>query len=188
MCRYLIIALVILFVSGCDLFTTREAETPDTRRSSWERPLVPRDVLRNMTLALAERNTVDYLLSFGTDTLAFIPDAVALSNYPELEGWGITEETRHITQLLSGGVLPGDSILAVIFDDLEQTQLPDSAYLREKYTLLAGVTVPGSAHQMMGTAEFYLKMGQEGYWIIERWVDQRTEGQPTWSDLKAMVR
>ena len=188
MYRYLIIALVIFFVSGCDLFTTRNAEAPDTNRSSWESPRVPRDVLRNMTLALAERNAVDYLLSFNADTFAFIADAVALSNYPELEDWGFDEETRHITQLLSGGVLPGDSILAVIFDDLEQTQFPDSAYLREKYTLLAGVTIPGSAHQMMGTAEFYLKMGQEGYWVIDRWVDQRTEGQPTWSNLKALVR
>jgi len=149
---------------------------------------VPQDVMRNMTLALAERNAVDYLRSIHSDTFAFIPDAVALSNYPELEGWGVAEETRHITQLLSGGVLPADSILAVIFENLEQTELSDSAYLREKYTLLAGVTVPGVAHQMAGTAEFYLKMGPEGYWVIERWVDRRTEGQPTWSDLKALVR
>ncbi len=157
-------------------------------QSSWDYPRVPRDVLRNLTLALAERNSVDYLRSFHADTFSFIADAVALSNHPELGEWGLPEETQHITQLLSGGVLPGDSLLAVIFEPLEQTEFPDSAYLREKYTLLAGVTTPGVAHEMAGTAEFYLGKGAESYWVIRRWVDSRTEGQATWSDLKAVVR
>lgn len=184
----LLIVGIALFTSGCDLFTTREAETPNTGQSSWDIPLVPRDVLRNLTLALAERNSVDYLRSFHADTFSFVADAVALSNHPELGEWGFQEETHHITQLLSGGVLPGDSLLAVIFEPLEKTEFPDSAYLREKYTLLAGVTTPGAAHEMAGTAEFYLKKGAESYWVIQRWVDSRTEGQPTWSDLKAVVR
>ncbi|MFH1010033.1 MAG: hypothetical protein V1784_02205 [bacterium] len=185
--HWLIIGTALL-ATGCDLFTTREAETPDMGSSSWDIPRVPRDVLRNMTLALAERNAVDYLRSICADTFAFLPDAVTLSNHPELADWGIDEETNHITQLLSGGVLPRDSVLAVIFEDLEQTELSDSAFLRESYTLLAGVTVPGVAHQMVGIAEFYLRIGRDGYWVIERWVDRRTEGQPTWSELKAVVR
>ncbi len=186
--RYFFIMGVALLVAGCDLFTTREAQTPDTGRSSWDVPRVPGDVLRNITVALAERNAVDYMRSVHPDTFAFVADAVTLSNHPELASWGVAEESHHITQLLSGGVLPRDSILAVIFEDVEQTELSDSAYLRENYTLLAGVTVPGVAHQMVGTAEFYLKTGPDGYWVIERWVDSRTEGQPTWSELKAAVR
>ena len=184
----LLIFGMALFAGGCDLFTTREAESPKTGQSSWDYPRVPRDVLRNLTLALAERNSVDYLRSFHADTFSFVADAVVLSNHPELAQWGLPEETHHITQLLSGGVLPGDSLLAVIFEPLEQTEFPDSAYLREKYTLLAGVTTPGVAHEMAGTAEFHLGKGAESYWVIQRWVDSRTEGQATWSDLKAVVR
>lgn len=185
---YFVVAWVVLFAGGCDLFSTREAETPEASRSSWDIPRVPRDVMRNITLALAERNAVDYLLSISEDTFSFVADAIALTKHPELAGWGLDEESRHITQLLSGGVLPADSILAVIFDNLEETELSDRHYLRERYTLLAGVTSPGVAHQMAGTAEFYLKVGPQGYWVIERWVDGRTEGQDTWSDLKAVVR
>ncbi|MBM3324878.1 MAG: hypothetical protein FJY66_04345 [Calditrichaeota bacterium] len=185
--HWLIIGTAFL-LAGCDLFTTREAETPDMGQSSWDIPRVPRDVLRNMTLALAERNAVDYLRSIRSDTFVFVPDAVTLSNHPELADWGLDEETRHITQLLSGGVLPRDSVLAVVFEELERTELSDSAFLRESYTLLAGVTVPGVAHQMVGIAEFYLKIGQDGYWVIEQWVDNRIEGQPTWSELKTVVR
>jgi hypothetical protein len=186
--RLVLIISVLLLAAGCDLFTTRHAETPDTGRSSWDIPRLPRDVLRNMTVALAERNAVDYMRSVHPDTFSFVPDAVTLSNHPEMANWGVDQESHHITQLLSGGVLPADSTLAVIFEDVEQTQLSDSAYLRENYTLLAGVTVPGVAHQLVGTAEFYLKMGPDGYWVIERWVDSRTEGQPTWSELKAAVQ
>ncbi len=186
--RFMLTAIVVFLLGGCDLFSTRDAEDPDAGRSSWDIPRVPRDVLRNITLALAERNDVDYLRSISSDSFSFIADAVTLSNYPELAGWNLTEETRHITQLLSGGVLPNDSILAVVFESIEQTEWPDSAFLQEKYTLLAGVTVPGVAHQMSGTVEFHLVVESEGYWVIRRWVDRRTEGEPTWSDLKALVR
>ena len=185
---FVLTAAIVFLFSGCDLFSTRDAEAPDTGRSSWDIPRVPRDVLRNITLALAERNDVDYLRSISSDHFSFIADAVTLSNYPELAGWSLAEETRHITQLLSGGVLPSDSILSVVFENIEQTEWPDSAFLQEKYTLLAGVTVPGVAHQMSGTAEFLLGVESEGYWVIRRWVDRRTEGEATWSDLKAQVR
>lgn len=139
----------------------------------------------NLIVDLVESNPANYMLSFSKDTFTFIPDAVILSNYPELADWGFAEEAHHIDQLLLGGILP----LELTFENPVERELPDGAYfLRERYTLLMGVTIPGVARQMEGIAEFHLKKGQEGYWVIQKWADLRTEGKPTWSDLKAAIR
>ena len=182
-------ATVVFLLSGCDLFSTRDAEDPDAGRSSWSLPLEPPDVMRNISYAYADLNSFDYMLSISSDSFSFIADAIALSNHPELDGWSRTQENDHIKHLFEGDVLSQDSVLSVIFEDSVRIGLsnPDSESWQAKYTI-TGVTATGVAHQMSGTVVFHLVIESEGYWVIRRWEDRRTEGEATWSDLKALVR
>ena len=187
--RLVLTGVVVCLLNGCDLFSTRDAEDPVTGRSTWSVPLEPQDVMLNITRAFVDLNSVDYMLSISSDSFSFIPDAVALSNHPELEGWSLMQESYHITHLFEGDILSQDTVLSVQFEDivLIESPGPDSEYWQAKYTI-SGVTVPGVARQLSGTAEFHLVVESEGYWVIRRWEDRRTEGEETWSDLKARVR
>jgi hypothetical protein len=79
--------------------------------------------------------------------------------------------------------------LFVVFTSPEPVSPPaDTADILTPYEITAGVAISGAPHRMAGTAHFFLRMGNEGYWQIYRWVDQRTGEQSTWSDLRSFVR
>jgi len=179
---------VLLLIAGCDLFRTRDAEPPDSGRGSWETPRVPMDVLDNMSSALFERNTVNYLRSFGVEAFVFEADPVALARDATLGDWTYDDESQHAAKLFSEGTLPSDSLFYVVFAGAEETILGDSAEIHVDYDLTAGVALAGVPHRVAGRADFYLQMGREGYWQITRWRDNRTEDVSTWSDFKSLVR
>lgn len=179
---------LVMFATGCGIFSTRSAEEPDAGRRSWETPRVPQDVLVNMQNALFERDAVNYLRSFDPESFAFEADNVALADDPTLSPWHYEDESGHITSLLSEGTLPQDSLLFVIFTSPTETILQDSAEILTPYEFTAGVALVGAPRRMFGNAHFLLRMGSEGYWQIYRWRDTRTQEQDTWSNLKSLVR
>ncbi|RPH92131.1 hypothetical protein EHM69_13215 [candidate division KSB1 bacterium] len=184
----LIIAILLFGLTGCDLFSTRDPESPVSGRNTWETPRIPMDVLDNMRAALIERDAVNYLRSFSSTLFHFEADAVALSRDPALAGWDYADESQHINRLFSEGTLSGDSMLSVIFTTPEVTMIGDSAQIHSLYELAAGVALSGVPHRFAGTADFTLRVGGDGYWQIERWRDTRTEDEATWSDFKSLVR
>ncbi|MBI5059780.1 hypothetical protein HZB60_08385 [candidate division KSB1 bacterium] len=175
-------------IDGCDLFRTRDAEPPDSGRSSWETPLTPADVLDNLAASMFEHNAEDYRRSLDSRDFVFEADAVALAQDPALADWGYEEEVSHVVSLMSQGTLPSDSVLTVVFFTTDATVFGDSAQLTTGYALTAQLAVSGAPRDMAGTAEFVLGLGSEGYWQIRRWRDSRTEAQNTWSDLKSLVK
>lgn len=188
MTRGIAILFAALLLSGCGLFSTRSPESPDTGRNNWNTPRVPTDVLTNLSAALFERDAVNYLKSFDQNLFAFEADQVTIARDPTVSPWTFDMESQHISRLLSAGTLRPDSILSAVFTATDQTILADSAQIRTRYELTAGVSLTGVPHTMAGTADFYLRMGSEGYWQIYRWRDTRTEDQSTWSDFKSLVR
>lgn len=182
------ILFVLVLFCGCDLFRTRDAEAPDSGRSTWDIPRQPGDVLDNMSSALFERSGVNYLRSFDSRFYQYIADDIALSRDASLAGWNYTAESAHVTSLLSEGTLPRDSSLFIVFTSQDETLLGDSAMITSHYELTAGVAISGAPRRMAGSVEFSLGMGSEGYWQIRRLRDIRSGEASTWSDLRSLVR
>ena len=181
-------AVLCAAAAGCDLFTTRDAEPPDSARNTWITPREPRDVLDNLSSAIFERSAVNYMRSFDAQDFRFEADPVALSRDPSLAEWGYDEENGHARALFSEGVVPRDSGLYAVFTVTEETLLGDSSEVYAHYELRAGTALTGAPQAMAGTAYLLLRRGSESYWQIYRWRDLRTEEQSTWSDLKSLVR
>jgi hypothetical protein len=189
MSRNLLILIPLLFLSaGCDVFRTRDAETPDSGRSTCEDPRQPGDVLDHLSCALFERSGVEYLRSFDSRGFTFFADDLALSRDASLAGWDYAAESAHVTSLLSPGTLPRDSALFVLFTARAESVLGDSATITTHYELTAGLALSGAPRRMAGTAEFGLVMGSEGYWQIYSLRDIRGGEESTWSDLRSLVR
>lgn len=179
------LTLIIALLIGCDLFRTREAEPPESGRSTWETPRVPQDVLNNLASALFERNVVNYMLAFDSARFTFEADFAAQARDPTLRDWTYEDEYAHVTRLQRE--LPKNSHPLLLFTNSQETILGDSAQIRIRYSLAIEDTVDVIPDSMAGVADFTLHISRSGYWQIFRWKDNRTEEQSTWSDLKSAL-
>ncbi len=184
------LVLSLLLLSGCELFSTRDPETPTGSSSGqWQFPTEPAVVLDNLQNAVGRRASVDYMRSFGIgeeDILGFIPDPKTVANHPGvMDGWGFSREQKFVEALFNPAVLPLDSIASLTMEIIRETALADSAEISANYTLHLGHTVDNAPVEMEGRAEFMLNRGSDGGWRIHQWVDFRSSGAFCWSDLKA---
>lgn len=184
----IVLITLALWLTGCELFDTRQPEDPEGARGSWEVPISPEDVLTNLTLAIFERNATNYMRTFPPDSFEFIADPSVVQQQPGLADWNRADEQAHVNSLFGEGVLPRDSIAFVVFSAIEQTILGDTAHVTAHYELTMQVAIAGAPGLMAGEAQFSLKIGDQGYWEIRRWSDRRTEELASWSDLKALVQ
>jgi hypothetical protein len=184
----LIVIAAVLTLSGCDLFSTRDPESPNAGQTAWDIPRIPEDVLANMRESFAGRNAANYLLSFDSEMFQYEADPEALQQNSSLADWSYQDESDHINRLFSEGTLPRDSAASVIFLTVQPTTLGDSAEVIADYSLTTEVALSGSPGPMAGRAHFFMHIGEAGYWTIYYWRDQRTEEQSTWSDLKSLVQ
>ncbi|MBK6765752.1 MAG: hypothetical protein IPG71_05280 [bacterium] len=181
-----VLALVLLS-AGCDLFDTRTPETPEGPQGTWSTPLESTDVLSNLSSALFERNTSNYMRSFYSDSFVFVADPQVLQQQPDMVGWDYAAEGQFIDQLFGEGVLPQDRSAFVVFSNIRPTGSTDTAEVTVDYELTAPISLAGAPGTMSGQAVFSMRIGDQGYWEIDRWIDSRTGELSSWSDLKALL-
>jgi hypothetical protein len=183
-----IIPFVLFILAGCDLFSTREAEAPQQNTDLCLPATSSDQVTSALECALEFHLPESYLGNFQADSFQFIPDGAALNNYPDLVPWGYDEEATHIRRLFSAQVVPSDSAVSVQFQEEEALQWGDSARYLETYTLHVGHVLSGVPNQVHGRAEFTVERTISGTWVIQRWRDEAVGEEPTWSDIKALIR
>lgn len=187
-----LILLGVILACGCELFSTREPESPTgLSNSGWLFPRDPRTVLENLSNAIGRRSSVDYLRTFSTDEteelgFIFIPDPKTVNNYPgHFDRWNLERERKCAEALFNPGVLPLDSISAFSFEIDFETVIGDSADISAIYNLHIGNVLENAPRQMEGRIGFKMERGENGEWTVQKWTDFRTTGEPCWSDLKA---
>jgi hypothetical protein len=177
-------AVSLLFVAAlgsCHIFETRDPEAPSTTTSSFEPPVTPESVLRNLRGAIGENNPDNYLRCF-TDTAlrpyVFVPSSDIRPNFPE---WSLTEEDRYFRSM--GANLDGRPVLT------DSVQNPNF-YSDSTFTLRYSLYVPHRDVQaprfVQGNMLLHLGVDAQGRWAIDRWEDIRDPqaGDSTWSYLK----
>ena len=78
MTRWLVVGIVGFMVAGCDLFTTRDAEEPDTRTDLCGPAVSSDQVMSVMDCALQFHLPESYLDVILQDSFSFEPDGGAL--------------------------------------------------------------------------------------------------------------
>ena len=187
-----IISFIVVLACGCELFTTREPESPTGSSSSgWQFPRNPRTVLENLSNSIGRRSSVDYLRTFSSEEaeengFIFIPDPKTINNHlGHFDGWGVERERKYAEALFNPGVLPLDSISSLSYEVDFETVIGDSADISAIYGLHLGISdvLENAPHRMEGRMDFKLVRGTDGEWIVKRWKDYRIAGEPCWSDL-----
>lgn len=171
-------------LSGC-LFEPRSAEPPDTEKTAWVVPNLPRNVLTNMDNGLEDLTGVNYKLSIQ-DGFTFVPLPEDLGN-PTLPGafddWTADVEKQTIDRLVADS-----QEITVLFTNIVQVydQTP-FAYFNVDYSLM---TIDNAADTSFykAKAEFRMQDGSKG-WQLIYWEDiERVTGFATWGFLRGTLR
>jgi hypothetical protein len=182
----ILITIILLSFTGCDLFTTRIGEKPDQIKSNWRTPVEARDVIENLKNSLADKNVQNYLACF-VDTLfasksfSFSASSEALSLY-QMQGWGIVEENGYLNSVFNK--VPKDIPITLTLNDTVYSSLGgDSTIYSASYDLNVPST-QSNPNIYSGNLEFRMLRDSRSWWVIYFWKDTKSQSLPSWSELK----
>lgn len=185
----LIILLSFLFLEGCDLFITREAESPLTQRDTFQLAITPDLLIDNFKNSYKDKNIQNYLAcfsdsSFSDKIFVYHPSSV---DFPFPDEWLKKDEEQYFNNLRSK--VPKDIPVTVSFFNENSIQQGDSM----TYTASYSVSVPFEDSSIPGYYEgevkFILSIDSRLIWVITSWWDTKNSSTKslTWSDLKGRL-
>lgn len=184
------IIIILLTVTACDLFTTRNAEDPDQSRSNFQPPVEPSIVIENLKNSLSDKNVQNYISCFVDTIFAdqsynFSASSEALTRFDVfLQGWGLNEERRYFTSIINK--VPTDFPISLTLSDQNYSSLSgDSLIYSATYSLNLPVQSGDPFPQnYAGSLQFNMLRDSRSEWVIYFWKDTKSETLPSWSELK----
>ena len=177
-------------MQGCDMFSTRAPEKPSETGSSFVPPTAPSIVIDNLTNAIRERNTEDYIrcfvdTNFSSESFSFQATQSAQTGSGSLfRDWNLSSERAYFENFRTKVPQGAESALLLNGAQFETIQ-SDSAIYTAAYTLIVQHTVQNIPQQAQGTLLFVLSVDRNNNWAIARWIDNKTDNDFSWSDFKA---
>jgi hypothetical protein len=182
---------VSLALSACGLLETRTPQPPAQTSSTFTPPTSPNIVIDNLTNAISERNTDNYIhclvdSNFSDKKFQFVPTQEALSKYAlQFSTWSVSSEREYFENLKSQTPSTATALLFFSSENFESVQ-SDSALFTGAYDLTFQHTKSGVPQEAKGTLQFYMATDRNKLWMIYRWVDLKTGNDFTWSELKGV--
>ena len=187
--HFAVLLAVIVLISGCGIFETRQPQPPQQGRTDFLPPTSPDIVIQNLVNSIADRNVDNYIAclsdtSFGARIFTFVPPADVYNQYRSIFfNWDKNSERAYFNNFISQSLNSSSSALILSSENL--TFQGDSATYNANYTLLWPNKVPGYPQQAQGNLQFSLGIDRNQNWSIYRWIDSRVGDSLTWSEMKA---
>lgn len=184
------LTIILLPLSACDLFTTRNAENPDQTRSNFQPPVEPAIVIENLKSSLSDKNVQNYIACFvdtifADQTYNFSASSEAISLYQIfVQGWGLNEERRYFSSVTNR--VPVDFPISLSLSNENYSSLSgDSLVYSATYSLNLPVSSSDPIPQnYAGNLQFNMLRDSRSEWVIYYWKDTKSESLPSWSELK----
>jgi len=184
------LTIILLPLSACDLFTTRNAENPDQTRSNFQPPVEPAIVIENLKSSLSDKNVQNYIACFvdtifADQTYNFSASSEAISLYQIfVQGWGLNEERRYFSSVTNR--VPVDFPISLSLSNENYSSLSgDSLVYSATYSLNLPVSSSDPIPQNYeGNLQFNMLRDSRSEWVIYYWKDTKSESLPSWSELK----
>jgi hypothetical protein len=188
--KVILIFIVLVSFTSCDLFTTRDAENPDQSRSNHQPAIEPSIVIENLKNSLSDKNVQNYISCF-VDTLfaersfTFSASSEAVSLYQIFsQGWGLSEEKRYFSFIVNK-VSPDFPISLGLSDENISNFSGDSLIYSASYIINLPVPFGDPFPQnYAGSLQFNMLRDSRGEYVIYYWKDIKSGSSPSWSELK----
>jgi hypothetical protein len=180
--------LIFLFLYGCEVFTSREAELPEQPRSNYQVATSIDLLMQNFTNSLLDKNTQNYLScftdsSFSKKKFVFIPSAESISQFPILiQNWNKHNEEHYFNNLCSK--LSQDVGITIVFTNISMNPQGDSAFYSANYSLAVPHKDIVSPKFFQGEIKLKLIRDSRLIWTIYSWQDLKNSSNSSWSELK----
>lgn len=181
--------VIILSLTGCDLFETRQAEEPERPRADFQPATTPDQLIQNLINSFKEKDVQSYIScladsSFTEKKFQFIPSGGASSQFPSLaDQWNVKSEEQYFNNVRSSvqGELP---ITLSITSTSPPSQQGDSLIFIGNYLL--NIPFIDAALPLMYQGDLKLSMVRDSrsLWVIYLWQDTKSTDAPSWSELK----
>ena len=188
--KKIIIILLIVSITGCDLFTNRDPEDPDAARSNYL-PATTLDILfSNLKNSLQEKVLENYMASFIDPSFIslpfiFIPSSEAVVKFPSLVDWNLSAERQYFNNLINT-TQQSTPIILDLQNEIKNTT-GDSAVFQYDYTLTLSSTNENIPSVYKGNVKFYVFLDSRNQWAIGRWEDIKIGNNTSWSELKGAL-
>lgn len=183
-----IILLSFLILSGCDIFSTRDAESPTIPRSNLPQAFERDTLISNFIASYRIKSVFDYLNCFSDSNFTgkrftFIASSEAASQYPSLtQGWDLNSEEIYFKNIIAA--TQEDVPITLILSNPNFSQQGDSIIYTASYSL----TVPFMDQQIennyRGDLIFYMLRDNNLIWRIYFWQDFKSGDFQSWSEIK----
>lgn len=182
-----IFLILLLFLGGCDLLTTRESEAPITARANFVPASTPDILFSNLINSFKEKVVENYLACFVDDSFldkqyTFKPSAGAVSKFQSLQNWDLESERQYFNNL-KASTLEGIPIVIELMNENGRPQL-DSAVYQYDYTITLSSSDASVQSIYQGSLQFVINLDSRNQWVITGWEDIEKNELPSWSELK----
>lgn len=183
--RFIIIFIIPLLFSSCDLLTTREPEAPDKPRDNFQIATTPEKLIENLQNSFNDKIAENYIMCFSQDKFNFSPSAGSLLKYSSLQNWDIKSEDLYFKNMING--VEKNSQISLSFSKDVFNRAVDSVNFTAEYLLNIPFVDNQLPKSFTGTVNFTFVKDSTLQWVITRWQDFKKENQPDWSDLKGRL-
>ena len=189
--KNLVIILLLFLAVSCDIFETRDADSPDQARSNYQPATSPEILIQNLIDSFADKDVVNYQNTFVTGLsskdFTFVPSSTALSRFQNLwPTWNIDAEVQYFNNMKTS--VPDE--LPVLLSGLSLSPESFSIFGDSlKYNSEYFISVPQINSEPLifqGTLELSM-INVSTVWLVYFWKDNAIEDNPSWSDLKGSV-
>ncbi len=182
------ILILLTFVTGCDLLTTRDAQSPGNTRSNFEVPVTPEICIQNLVNSMQDKNVENYLAcfanpSFSEKNFQFVPSSGAAAQFPSLsQDWDLMAEDQYFRNMISK--IESDLPVTLIFTGTGYSPQGDSLIFDAAYTLNVPHNQTDLPTNFQGEVRFSMIRDSRSTWSIYYWQDNKTSTSSSWSELK----
>ncbi len=186
----IIFLILTLFLSSCDLLTTRKPEAPDTRRTSYLPATTPDILFINLKNSLKEKVLENYMASFVDNSFLslpfiYLPSSESVASFPALATWNLSAEQQYFNNL----IVNTKKDVPIILDLQKEVKntMGDSAVYQYEYILSLTPVNENIQNSYRGNLFFHINIDSRNLWVISKWEDFKSSDNPTWSMLKGAL-
>lgn len=176
---------VLLIIQSCELFESREPESPSETKSSYRVPVEPSDVIENLKNSFKDKNSNDYKKNFSSGlplvnrNFYFLPSTNVVISFPN--PWHVNDEFQYFNNMVIR--VPKAIPIQLNFINEEYDLQADSAIYAAEYSISVPVqNAPPAVYS--GNLRFIMATDINSAWVIYNWEDIAKQGFKSWSELK----
>jgi hypothetical protein len=199
MCSKNLVLLALIALAGCNAFSTRTPEPPDSGSIQFDQPTSELIVVSNVQSAFRQKNTEAFLMCLADTSQGFTaaqqyrfePSAEAGARFGDKFATWSRNDERQAFLALASRLGPDQSPILTLSDARFDVRLPDSAVYVATYTIELPIALPSIPTRVAGTLRWTIVPNRLGLWAIARWRDAPSPASDslpdTWSTLKALL-